>query len=159
MFGQPGPCGAGACIFLPGAEEPVCLKKPVSSCGSIRLGELVTIQMAIENIYNSIINKGNIATKLHIFSDSQSAIGILSLGWEATSHKTTVKQVERSIFKLKQSGVDLGILWTPGHADVRGNELADKLAKEAAEEAKGMDDSSVVVIMENDKSATKKNWN
>ena len=28
-LGNPGPCGAGACIFLPGAEEPVCLKKPV----------------------------------------------------------------------------------------------------------------------------------
>ena len=37
-----------------------------------------------------------------------------------------------------------------------GNELADKLAKEAAEEAKEMDDSSVVVTMEDVKSATKK---
>ena len=155
-LGNPGPCGAGACIFLPGAEEPVCLKKPVSSCGSILLGELVAIQMAIENIYNSVINRGNITTKLHVFSDSQSAIGILSLGWEATSHKTTVKQVKHSIFKLKQSGVDLEISWTPGHADIRGNELADKLAKEAAEEAKEMDDSSVVVTMEDVKSATKK---
>ena len=57
---------------------------------------------------------------------------------------------------IKESGVDLEISWTPGHADIRGNELADKLAKEAAEEAKEMDDSSVVVTMEDVKSATKK---
>ena len=148
-LGNMGPCGAGACIFLPGAEEPICLKKPVSSCGSILLGELVAaIQMAIENIYNSVVNRGNITTMLYVFSDSQSATGILSLCWESTSHKTTVKQVKHSIFKLKQSGVDLEISWTPGHADIRGNELADKLAKEAAEVAKEMDDSSVVVTME-----------
>ena len=67
-----------------------------------------------------------------------------------------MKQVKRSSFKLKQSGVDLEISWTPGHADIKGNELADKLAKEAAEEAKEMDDSSVVVIMEVTKSAAKR---
>ena len=63
--------------------------------------------MAIENMYNSVINRVNIITKLHIFSDSQSAISILLLGLKATSHKTTVKQVKHGIFKLKQSGVDL----------------------------------------------------
>ena len=30
-YGNPGPCGAGACIFHPGASEPVFLKQPVSS--------------------------------------------------------------------------------------------------------------------------------
>ena len=69
---------------------------------------------------------------------------------------TTVKQVKHSIFQLKQSGVDLEVSWTPEHADMKGNELADKLAKEAAEEAKEMYDSSVVVTMEDVKSATKK---
>ena len=88
---NPGPYGAGGYLFLPGAQEPVCLTKPVSSCASILLGELVAIQMAIENMYNSVINRVNIITKLHIFSDSQSAISILLLGWEATSHKTTVR--------------------------------------------------------------------
>ena len=67
-----------------------------------------------------------------------------------------MKQVKHSIFKLTQSGVDLEISWAPGHADIRGKELADKLAKEAAEEAKEMDDSSVVVTTEDVKSATKK---
>ena len=33
-LGNPGPCGAGACIFHPGTSEPVLLKQPVSSRGS-----------------------------------------------------------------------------------------------------------------------------
>ena len=30
------------------------------------------------------------------------------------------------------------ISWTPGHADIKGNDQADRLAKEAAHEAKEM---------------------
>ena len=30
-----GPCGAGACVFLPEKTDPVLLKQPVSSRGSI----------------------------------------------------------------------------------------------------------------------------
>ena len=37
-LGNPGPCGAGACIFHPGTSEPVLLKQPVSSRGSILPG-------------------------------------------------------------------------------------------------------------------------
>ena len=46
-LGNPGPCGAEACIFHPGASEPVLLKQPVSSRGSIVLGEVVAIKMAL----------------------------------------------------------------------------------------------------------------
>ena len=31
---NPGPCGAGSCIFMPHQEIPVCLKKPVSNHSS-----------------------------------------------------------------------------------------------------------------------------
>ena len=36
---NPGPCGAGACVFLPGQDECTELKKPVSRLASILLGE------------------------------------------------------------------------------------------------------------------------
>ena len=47
-MGNPGPCGAGACISLLGVEESVCLKKPASKCGSIMLGQMVAIQMVLQ---------------------------------------------------------------------------------------------------------------
>ena len=49
-LGNPGPCGAGACVFLPGQTDPILLKQPVSSRGSILLGELVAIKMVIKHI-------------------------------------------------------------------------------------------------------------
>ena len=39
---------------------------------------------------------------------------------------------------LKSENVIVVINWTPGHAEIAGNEIADKLAKEAAEEAENM---------------------
>ena len=47
---SPGPCGAGACLFVPGPSDPVMLKQPVSNRGSILLGELVAIKIAIQYI-------------------------------------------------------------------------------------------------------------
>ena len=40
-LGNPGPCGAGACIYMPGYTDPTMHKQPVTSCGSILLGELI----------------------------------------------------------------------------------------------------------------------
>ena len=37
------------------------------------------------------------------------------------------------------------IKWTPGHADIRGNCIADELAKEAAEEAKAFPEDSQIL--------------
>ena len=40
--------------------------------------------------------------------------------------------------RLGKSRLEVSIKWTPGHADKRGNCIADELAKEAAEEAKSI---------------------
>ena len=42
--GNPGPCGAGACVFLPNNDE-IELKQPVSKLASILLGALGAIQI------------------------------------------------------------------------------------------------------------------
>ena len=41
---------------------------------------------------------------------------------------------------LHQAGIEVKIQWSPGHADIPGNEAADRLAKEAAKEAEDMPD-------------------
>lgn len=45
--------------------------------------------------------------------------------------------------------------WTPRHSDIKGNELADELVKEAAKEAMDMEEDIVVVTLEDVKSAAK----
>ena len=58
---------------------------------------------------------------LKIFNDSQSTVGILSLNWKESGYTIT---------SLNQKGAAVDIVWTPGHASIAGNEIADALAKE-----------------------------
>ena len=51
---NPGPCGAGASIYLPYQKDPVQLSKPVSNCGSILLGELVAILTILQFIKEEV---------------------------------------------------------------------------------------------------------
>ena len=142
---NPGPCGAGSCIFMPNQDEPICLKKPVSSHSSILLGELVAILLTIDYVTEEI-NRTNF-TDIHIFSDSQSAIGILKLGWQPTHHKQTVAEIRQKIERLEHNNITVNISWTPGHANIRGNEEADRLAKEASSEAAEMKSETEIVTM------------
>ena len=49
---------------------------------------------------------------------------------------------------LKSRGWKIEIVWTPGHSEVEGNEVADRLAKEAAVEAKAMEEETSVVTVQ-----------
>ena len=47
---NPGPCGAGACVYLPHETSPIFLKQPVSKHNSILLGEMIAIKMFLNFI-------------------------------------------------------------------------------------------------------------
>ncbi len=128
---NPGPCGAGALISL--KEDTVELKQPVCKRGSILLAELIAIQLVIDYVIQS--RKKDEIQKIEIFSDSQSAIGAIQLNWTVENHKQLVFSLKTKIKQLRNKGIETEIHWTPGHAEVAGNEEADRLAKEAAKEA------------------------
>ena len=99
--------------------------------------------------------RGEEISKVHIFSDSQSPVGQLTLGWKANSHKTTVQEVIREKQKLEEKKVTVEVSWSPGHADIKGNEYADKLAKEAAQEAMDSEQLPAVILLGDVKSSAK----
>ena len=91
---NPGPCGAGAVLYQPHLD-PVSLKKPVCKRGSILLGELVAVQIALEYFLQHL---ETISCRfLKIFSDSQSTVGILTLNWKETGYKDITTEIYLSI--------------------------------------------------------------
>ena len=48
--------------------------------------------------------------------------------------------IQQSLNILERDGTEVKIQWSPGHANIRGNEMADRLAKEAAKEEEEMTD-------------------
>ena len=48
---------------------------------------------------------------------------------------------------FKAKGIYIQIDWTPGHANIHGNEVADILAKETAEEAENIEDTEDILSM------------
>ncbi|CAC5361493.1 unnamed protein product [Mytilus coruscus] len=83
--------------------------------------------------------------------DSQSAIGILSLNWKIENHRSTSHEIISLIKSIqKHHGIKINFEWTPGHADVRGNEIADKLAKEAAKEANEIEKEAHITVTKQD---------
>ncbi|VDI77868.1 Hypothetical predicted protein [Mytilus galloprovincialis] len=126
---NPGPSGAGAIVIFNNKE--IELKQPVSKRGSILLAKLVAIKLVLD--YVSRIENKTLIEELKIFSDSQSAIGILTLNLKIENHRSTSHEIISLIKSIqKHHGIKINFDCTPGHADVRGNEIADKLTKEAA---------------------------
>ena len=76
---NPGPCGAGAVLYIPG-EEDILIQKPFTVHGSILLAEVVAILVVLEHLS---ISSSRIKS-LRLSSDSQTALGIITLNWECT---------------------------------------------------------------------------
>ena len=53
-----------------------------------------------------------------------------------------------NISSLESKGWNLDIVWTLGHSEVRGNYVDDRLAKEAAMEAKELGEERSVVTVQ-----------
>ncbi|CAG2201656.1 RNASEH1 [Mytilus edulis] len=149
-LGNPGPCGAGAIIYINDKEEK--LKRPVSNKGSILLAELIAIKMVLD--YIESFSKEQINT-LTLFSDSQTALGILTLNWKSDSYHQTINEIKGKIKNLNEHGILINLNWTPGHANIKGNDEADSLAKEAAKEAETLAVDDIVFTKQDVKKAAR----
>ena len=103
--------------------------------------------MTLNHLLNEVHNNTSQVSDIYIFSDSQSAIGILQLGWKPTQHKHTIAEIKQKIQDLQNKNISVHISWPPGHANIKRNEEADRLAKEALSEAATFSDETQTVTM------------
>ena len=68
-------------------------------------------------------------------------------------------EVKSDISRLKLMGVEVNLHWSPGHSDIKGNETAEMLAKEEAQQAKDQDKVSSIMTLEDVKTAHNIMWN
>ena len=94
--------------------QATCFRKIFDS-----LGELVAIKIASESIKLEMERLP--IQKIMLSSDSQSAVVILTLGWENKSHKAIILEIKQTMDILKSQNVKIELNWTPGHADIAGN--------------------------------------
>ena len=93
---------------------------------------------------------------LKIFSDSQCTVGLITLNYTAKHYIDVIRDIKDLIEELKIKGVSTSILWTPGHAGIVGNDEADILAKEAAEEARNLPPENNILTLQDIKKGAEK---
>jgi ribonuclease HI len=98
--------------------------------------EKYCIKIVLDYFINS---KDQELHNITIFSDSQSALGILTLNWKSENYFQSINEIKSQINYLKEQGVVVSFNWTPVHASIKGSEIADQLAKEAAKEAEALE--------------------
>jgi ribonuclease HI len=108
--GNPGPCVSGAVLY-PGDNEGISLKRQVAQRGSILLAELVAILMVLDCI--AALKDG--FTDIKILSDSQTAVGILTLNWKSSNYIDTISDIKENIGTLMRYGMRTTLSWIPGH--------------------------------------------
>ena len=89
---------------------------------SIYTAELQAILFALKQAYQSQ------ERKVMVFSDSLSAVQ--ALGKLKTDHPLPI-QIQELLHKINADQKEIVFMWVPGHVGIRGNEAADRTAKEA----------------------------
>ena len=97
-------------------------KWKLDSHHSILSAEIFALQKATKNHASN--NKPVI-----IFTDSQASLALLS-NHQPKTYKQSIHAIQQTLSKAKSK---IHIHWVPGHSGIKGNEIADQLAKEAAQ--------------------------
>ena len=103
------------------------------SCGAHRSNfeaEAEAIDTSLKHISKTFSQKTKPENNTVIFSDAKSVLQALDSG---KLDNTSIKNLTKSIDSfLTDHDVELTLQWIPGHANIPGNERADKLAKQGA---------------------------
>jgi ribonuclease HI len=119
--------GSGAAIFI-GSEIVAQLKLKLDSrCSNNQAEQLAIVKAleAIESLHNKVINPRT-AT---IFTDSRVTLDSLR---NVNNHACLVEDIRKRVASLENCEWKITFSWVKAHVGIYGNELVDRLAKEAA---------------------------
>lgn len=102
-------------------------KARISDQLSIYTGELMAILLGVQ-----IIKERKIKNAV-ICSDSYSAI-VSIYNQKSESRPDLIMEILQNLFELKQIKIEVQFMWVPAHVGIKGNEEADKLAKQVVDE-------------------------
>lgn len=91
--------------------------------GTNQLAEILAIEAGL-----SLIKRNRNLTQVTVYSDSEYAIGCLTKPWKPKANLEALARVK----KLMAEFHTVGFVWVKGHNKNIGNEIADKLAFQAA---------------------------
>ena len=116
--------GAGTVIQRPGLED-VTIKTHLGRSTTVFQAELVGIDIAAKEL----IGAGTKGKYITIFCDNQAVLKALDGSF---TNSLLMRECHQTLNRLATCNNDLSIIWIPSHRGIRGNEMADYAAKEAA---------------------------
>jgi ribonuclease HI len=115
--GNPGPCGIG--IVMKYGARIRHFSESLGQ-GTNNIAELTAILRALRMVKNPEI-------PVVVYTDSQYALGVLSLGWKAKQNRVLVEDIRREMQRFRE----VRFVKVEGHADIHLNNMADELARDS----------------------------
>ena len=133
--GNPGVAGSGTSLSVKGSELDNINHFVALGEATNNFAELWAIGVAL-SLLRRLPERGY-PYNLHILTDSEYSIGCLEGGFSTKTNFLLVRAIRRLKQRLIADGIlgNLSFIWVPGHAGLEGNELADSIANQGADDS------------------------